>query len=51
VNRCGSHHVDDQYFALKPTGASEISAEEAMELARVFGAEGDGGSASRLTRT
>ena len=31
------HPVDDQYFAMLPAGAAELSAEEADELARVFG--------------
>ena len=35
------HHVDDQYFAMLPTGSTEISAEEAAELARVFGKNGE----------
>jgi len=35
------HHVDDQYFALLPRGRTEITAEEAMELARIFGEDGE----------
>ncbi len=35
------HHVDDQYFALLPKGETEISAEEEVELARVFGRNGE----------
>lgn len=35
------HHVDDQYFAMLPTGAAELSAQEADELARVFGKNGE----------
>ena len=35
------HQVDAQYFAMLPTGAAELSAEEADELARVFGKNGE----------
>ena len=35
------HHVDDQYFGLLPTGSTEITAEEADELSRVFGRSGE----------
>jgi len=35
------HHVDEQYFAMLPTGATEISAGEADELACVFGKDGE----------
>ena len=35
------HHVDDRYFDLLPRGETEISAEEAAELARIFGRNGD----------
>ena len=35
------HHVDKQYFAMLPAGAAELSAEEAVELARVFGKNGE----------
>ena len=35
------HHVDDQYFAMLPTGSTEVSAEEAAELAGVFGKNGE----------
>ena len=35
------HHVDDQYFAMLPKGASEISADDAAELGRVFGKNGE----------
>ena len=35
------HHVADEYFALLPTGRTEIAAEEAFELARAFGEDGE----------
>ena len=35
------HQVDAQYFAMLPTGAAELSAEEATELARIFGKNGE----------
>jgi hypothetical protein len=35
------HHVDDQYLAMLPTGPAEISAEEAAELSRIFGKNGE----------
>jgi plasmid maintenance system antidote protein VapI len=35
------HHVDEQYFAMLPKGATEISADEAAELGRVFGKNGE----------
>jgi hypothetical protein len=35
------HHVDDQYFAMLPKGVAEISGEEAAELSRVFGKNGE----------
>ena len=35
------HHVDDQYFAMLPTGVAELSAGEATELARIFGKNGE----------
>ena len=35
------HHVDEQYVAMLPAGAAELSAEEADELARVFGKNGE----------
>jgi hypothetical protein len=36
-----AHHVDEQYFAMLPTGRTEITAEEAMELVRIFGEDGE----------
>lgn len=33
--------IDDVYFQLLPTGMSEISAEEAAELAAIFGEDGE----------
>jgi hypothetical protein len=35
------HHVDDRYFAMLPHGQTEISAEEAAVLERVFGKDGE----------
>jgi hypothetical protein len=35
------HHVDEQYFKLLPGGLTEIGAEEATELARIFGKNGE----------
>ena len=35
------HHVDEQYFAMLPKGATEISAGEEAELVRVFGKNGE----------
>ena len=35
------HHVGEQYFALLPRGATEISNEEAVELARIFAKNGE----------
>ena len=35
------HHVDQQYLGMLPKGATEISAEEATELARIFGKNGE----------
>ena len=35
------HHVDEQYFGLLPTGSTEVTAEEAEEIARVFGRNGE----------
>ena len=35
------HHVDEQYFAMLAAGAAELSAEEADELAQVFGENGE----------
>ena len=35
------HHVDDRYFEMLPRGETEITAEEAAELARVFGKNGE----------
>jgi hypothetical protein len=35
------HHVDDQYFAMLPKGCTEITVQEAIELARVFGEDGE----------
>ena len=35
------HHVDDRYFELLPRGETEISAEEAARLARIFGRNGE----------
>jgi hypothetical protein len=35
------HHVDKQYYAMLATGSTEISADEARELARVFGKNGE----------
>ena len=35
------HHVDEQYFAILPAGAAELFAEEADELAHVFGTNGE----------
>jgi hypothetical protein len=35
------HHVDDQYFAMLPSGRTEITAEEEVELARLFGKRGE----------
>ena len=35
------HHVDQQYLGMLPKGATEISAEEATELARIFGRHGE----------
>ena len=34
------HHVDEEYFAMLPKGAIEISAEEVATLLRVFGKNG-----------
>ena len=33
--------VDEQYFAMLPTGSTEITAKEADEFARVFGKNGE----------
>ena len=35
------HHVDEQYFAMLPARVAELSAEEADELARIFGKNGE----------
>jgi hypothetical protein len=35
------HHVDEQYFAMLPKGATEVSAEEEAELTRIFGKNGE----------
>ena len=35
------HHVDDRYFEMLPRGETEISAEEAAELVRIFGKNGE----------
>ena len=35
------HHVDDRYFEMLPRGETDISAEEAAELARIFGKNGE----------
>jgi hypothetical protein len=35
------HHVDDRYFRMLPRGQTEITAEEATALARVFGKDGE----------
>jgi hypothetical protein len=35
------HQVDAQYFKMPPTGVTEISTEEAVELTRVFGKNGE----------
>jgi hypothetical protein len=35
------HLVDEQYFAMLPKGVTEISADEAAELGRVFGKHGE----------
>jgi hypothetical protein len=36
-----SHHVDEQYFGMLPKGATEMSVEDATELARIFGKNGE----------
>jgi hypothetical protein len=35
------HHVEDRYIAMLPRGQTEITAEEAVMLARVFGKNGE----------
>ena len=35
------HHVEDQYCAMLPAGAAELSDEEVGELAQVFGKSGE----------
>jgi hypothetical protein len=35
------HHVEEQYFAMLPRGQTEMIAEEAAMLARVFGKNGE----------
>jgi hypothetical protein len=35
------HHVDENYFAMLPAGRTEVTAEEAHELARIFGEDGE----------
>ena len=35
-----SHHVDEQYRAMLQRGSTEISADEAQELAGLFGKNG-----------
>ena len=35
------HHVEDRYLKMLPRGETEISAEEAAELARIFGKNGE----------
>ena len=36
-----NEQVEEAYFKLLPTGSSEITAEEAHELARIFGKDGE----------
>jgi hypothetical protein len=35
------HHIDGDYFRMLPGGRTEVSAEEALELARIFGKNGE----------
>ena len=35
------HHVDDRYVAMLPRGQTEISAEDAATLERIFGKNGE----------
>ena len=35
------HHVEDRYFEMLPRGEMEITAEEAAELVRIFGKNGE----------
>ena len=35
------HHVDDQYFAMLPSGRTEIAAAEEVALQRMFGKRGE----------
>ena len=35
------HHVEDRYFEMLPRGETEITAEEAVKLASIFGKDGE----------